>query len=201
MKYISISKPNREISRFGLRILIWRVCRKQTGGIWYSGTNKIQGSFCVCDQPMRNNVTMLHRLSLAGRVHKIIPKDLMQICLFIARTMHKQFQSWSAQPHTYQVSHSFNTLRPRQNGRHFPEDIFKWIFLNENVWILIIFSLKFVPQGSNNNIPALVQIMTWRRPGDKPLSEPRMIRFLTHICVTQPQWVNDISHALHQILP
>ena len=26
-----------------------------------------------------------------------------------------------------------NTLRPRQNGRHFPDDIFKWIFVNENV--------------------------------------------------------------------
>ena len=28
-----------------------------------------------------------------------------------------------------------NTLRPRQNGRHFPDDIFKWIFVNENAWI------------------------------------------------------------------
>ena len=26
-----------------------------------------------------------------------------------------------------------NTLRPRQNGRHFPDDIFKCIFLNQNV--------------------------------------------------------------------
>ena len=46
-----------------------------------------------------------------------------------------------------------NTLRPRQNGRHFPHDIFKWIFLNENVWILINISLKFVPKGPINNIP------------------------------------------------
>ena len=29
------------------------------------------------------------------------------------------------------------TLRPRQNGRHFPDDIFKCIFLTENVWIAI----------------------------------------------------------------
>ena len=28
---------------------------------------------------------------------------------------------------------SFNTLRPRQSGRNFPDDIFKCIFLNENV--------------------------------------------------------------------
>ena len=39
----------------------------------------------------------------------------------------------------------FNTLRPRQNGRHFPDDIFKCIFVNENVWIAIEISLKFVP--------------------------------------------------------
>ena len=52
-----------------------------------------------------------------------------------------------------------NTLRPRQNGRHFPGDIFKCIFLNESVWISIEISLKFVPKGPINNIPALVQVM------------------------------------------
>ena len=81
------------------------------------------------------------------------------------------------------------TLRPRQNGRHFADDIFKWIFLNENVWILLKISLKFVPQGPINNIQALVQIMAWRRPGDKPLSGPMMVKLPTHICVTRPQWV------------
>ena len=38
----------------------------------------------------------------------------------------------------------------------------KWIFLNEDVNISIDISLKFVPQGPMNNIPALVQIMAWR---------------------------------------
>ena len=91
-------------------------------------------------------------------------------------------------------SHSHvNTLRPRQNGRHFPDNIFKWIFLNENAWIWINISLKFVPRGPINNIPTLVQVMAWRRPGDKPLSEPMMVRLPTHICVTQPQWVNQVS--------
>ena len=82
-----------------------------------------------------------------------------------------------------------NTLRPRQNGRHFADDIFKCILLNENVWIPNKVSLKFVPKGPINNIPSLVQIMAWRRPGDKPLSEPMMVSSLTHICVTRPQWV------------
>ena len=82
-----------------------------------------------------------------------------------------------------------NTLRPTRNGRHFADDIFKCIFLYENVWIPIKISLKFVPKGPINNIPALVQIMAWRRPGDKPLSEPMMVRLPTQICVTRPQWV------------
>ena len=85
---------------------------------------------------------------------------------------------------------SFNTLRPRQYGRHFADNIFKYIFLNENVWIPIKILLKFVPKGQNNTIPALVQIMAWRRTGDKPLSEPMMVSLPTHICVTRPQWVN-----------
>ena len=55
--------------------------------------------------------------------------------------------------------------------------------------IAIKISLKFVPRGPINNIPALVQIMAWRWPGDKPLSEPTIIKLLTHICIPQPQWV------------
>ena len=82
-----------------------------------------------------------------------------------------------------------NTLRPRQNGRHFPDDISKWIFLNENAWISIKIPLKFIPKIPINNIPALVQIMAWRRSGDKPWSEPMMDSLLTHICFTRPQWV------------
>ena len=50
-----------------------------------------------------------------------------------------------------------NTLRPRQNGRHFTDDIFKCIFLYENAWIPIWISLNVVPKGPINNIPALVQ--------------------------------------------
>ena len=79
-----------------------------------------------------------------------------------------------------------NTLRPRQNGRHFAGDTFKHIFLNENVRISIKISLKFVPKQPINNISALVEIMAWRRPGDKPLSEPMMVRLSMHICVTWP---------------
>ena len=114
-----------------------------------------------------------------------------QFCfsLNVMKSAHNVTYSIHHVSHVSKVSDNFNTLRPGQNGRHFADEILKCIFLNENVWIPIKISLKFVPKGPINNIPALVQIMAWRRPGDKPLSEPVMVRLPTHICVTQPQWV------------
>ena len=85
----------------------------------------------------------------------------------------------------------FNTSRARQNGCHFADYIFKCIFLNENVSIPIKISLKIDPKGPITHVPALVQIMAWHRPSDKPLSEPMMVNLLTHICITRPQWVHD----------
>ena len=92
-----------------------------------------------------------------------------------------------------QGSCKVSTLRPRQNGCHFADDI----FLNENVWIPIKISLKFVPEGPINNIPALIQIMAWDCLGDKPLSEPMMVNLLTHICVTQSQKVKLTNLQTH----
>ena len=109
--------------------------------------------------------------------------------------IHLMTSSWFAQYNWRNIGYlrlpetHLNTLRPGQDGRYIPDDIFECIFFNENVKISIKISLKFVLKGPINIIPALVQIMAWRRPGDKPLSEPIMVSLLTHICVTRPQWV------------
>ena len=111
-----------------------------------------------------------------------------------AQDSHSEFEKYTCSIMFLSLrDHCVNTLRPRQNGRHFADAIFMCLFLNENVWIMIKISLKFVPKGPSNNIPALVQIMAWRRPGDKPLSEPMLVSLLTHICVTRPQWVKWYS--------
>ena len=57
----------------------------------------------------------------------------------------------------YTIYMFINTLKPSQNGRRFADDTFKRIFFNENLRISIKISLKFVPNGPVNNIPALVQ--------------------------------------------
>ena len=98
-------------------------------------------------------------------------------------------KGWDIRSHPIFEGLSVNTLGPRHNGHNFL-DIYKCIFLNENEWMLLKISLKFVPRVRITNILALVQIMAWRRPGDKSLSEPMMVSSLTYICVTRPQWVN-----------
>ena len=80
----------------------------------------------------------------------------------------------------------------RQSECHFADDLYKWICLHENVRISIKISLKLVPEGPIINIPALVQILVWRLRGDRPLSEPMMVRSLTHICITWPQGVSGL---------
>ena len=61
-----------------------------------------------------------------------------------------------------------NTLRPRQNGNRFADEIFKCISMNANVWIFSKISLKYVPGRLIDNMAALVRIMGWRWSGNKP---------------------------------
>ena len=70
--------------------------------------------------------------------------------------------------------------------------ILQTTFSNASLWtkmyeIWLTFHLS-LSQGQINNIPALVQIMAWRRT-DKSLSESMMSILIIHICTTQPQWV------------
>ena len=60
---------------------------------------------------------------------------------------------------------------------YFTDDIFKRLFMNKKLCIFIRISLKFVSKGPIDNKSALVQVMAWRRTGDKPLPEPMMSQF------------------------
>ena len=127
---------------------------------------------------------------ISGIIFKVWPLTFRSFCDILA----------FVRPLIYSTKRNstVNSLRPRQYGRHFPDDILKCIFLNENISISINISLKFVPKGRINNIPALVQIMAWhRQPGDEALSEPMMIILLTHIYVTRPQWVNYLIESVN----
>ena len=62
-------------------------------------------------------------------------------------------------------------------ARHFADNSFKHIFMNENFCISIWISLEFVPKGPIDNNSALVQTMAWRQTGDKPLPELMLTQF------------------------
>ena len=59
--------------------------------------------------------------------------------------------------------------------------IFQMTFSNTSllmkIRILILISLKFVPEGTIDNKSVLVQVMAWRLTGDKPLAEPVLTQF------------------------
>ena len=80
-------------------------------------------------------------------------------------------------PEEYELTH----LPLDKMAATFADDIFKHIFkhifLNENVKISIRISLKFVPKGPIDNKSALVQVMAWRRTGDKSLPDPMLTQF------------------------
>ena len=76
-------------------------------------------------------------------------------------------------------------MRPIQNGRHFADDIFKCISLNENLWISNKISLKCAPLCLIDNMAELVQIMDWRQLSETMLvcSTDAYMRH-SHICIS-----------------
>ena len=84
----------------------------------------------------------------------------------------------------FYLKYIFNTLRSRKNESHF-RTTFSYAFS-----CMQMYELRCVSKVRINNIMALVQIIAWRRSGDKPLSEPMMVSLLTHLCVTRPQWID-----------
>ena len=108
-----------------------------------------------------------------------------------ANNPHLAFVWMRSEPHYHLLGY---TLKPRQDGRHFSDDIVKSIFLYGNYCILIPFPKWCIPKGPIEYKLTFVELMAWRRTCDKLLSEKWWHSFLTHIRVTWPQWVNTL-HA------
>ena len=89
----------------------------------------------------------------------------------------------------------FPTLVLTHWGRDKMAAFFQTKFSNAFSWMKMFeLRIKFhwsLFKDPINSILALVQMMAWRLPGDKPLSEPMLVSLLTHICVTRPQWVKS----------
>ena len=87
-----------------------------------------------------------------------------------------------------------NLFIPGENGRHFAEDIFRCIIVNETFYISIQISLKFVPTGPIDNNQALFQIMAWCRIATHHYSNQCWPDTLTHICCIRGRWLNHVSY-------
>ena len=75
-----------------------------------------------------------------------------------------------------------NSSRPEPSGRHFADDIFKYILLNEKLSILSKISLIFLPEDPHpRQESVLFQVMAWHQIGIKPLFKPMMTQ--THVAI------------------
>ena len=83
----------------------------------------------------------------------------------------------------------FNTLRPRQDGCLFADDILKCIFLNGNSWIPNKISWEYVALRLIDNKPSMVQIMGCRRAGDNPIIWTNDGTVYWRIYEIRPRWV------------
>ena len=115
--------------------------------------------------------------------------------------MHLEISSPKSQPFCPGWDDLAHWVRSEQNGWHFEDDIFKCTFENETYCILIIFSLKFVPDGAVDNKSSFVQLMAWCRIGNKPLSEPMMTQLTNSLCLhfaTMSYW-NQSMYCMEDV--
>ena len=69
-----------------------------------------------------------------------------------------------------------DALRPDENSCTFADDVIKCIFFDKTYRVLVKISLKVVCNIPINNSTAFMQKIVRRRSGDKPLSEPMLIK-------------------------
>ena len=84
-----------------------------------------------------------------------------------------------------------NTLRPRQNGRHFADDI----FIPSLEWKCMNFALNFIEicsYGSNQQYSIIGSDNGFAPTGQQAVIWTNDGKLLTHICVTWPQWVKSL---------
>ena len=76
-------------------------------------------------------------------------------------TRHSLSQCWPRFPPPYALTTPSLLISPGQNRLRFADDIFRCIFMNEKLCILIQISLKFVRRSPKDNKPALLHVLSW----------------------------------------
>ena len=163
------------------------ICSFVTQNWWYSKFYTVKKNLDIKYQ--MSSVTSSHIQCNKGHMGHIAWLSFQErLAYLISLTSHRT--SLISATHNFRFSYGgFNSSLSRLNvshsGRHFKCIFFKKIdkFPNQ-------ISLKFVPMSPIDNKPALVHVIDWCRPGEKPLSEPMIVSLQTYICVTRPQWVN-----------
>ena len=175
--------------------------------------------YVILNNPSHNIfiTDIYHHHHYARNICWLIEKRNYQIkCNLIESSTRKSVMHWNNKNYGYVPPTSFQSkicdlavkqqspsqmqsilthLPPGQNSRHFRRRHFKCIFLYKNDRIPIWISMKFVPRCPIDNITAFVQLMAWRRPGDKPITEPMLTHFIDAYMGHSGRWVKNHAHS------
>ena len=134
---------------------------------------------------MRDVITLLWRLSLAGHIPRLIPGRWVSTSFIVSLSMERIWRKYlfrlpcNDRACLLVAITGVIILEPFHSCQVTATHLKIWysttcIFNNENFWISIWSLLKLVSEGLIDNKPALVQVMAWRQKGDKPLPEPML---------------------------
>ena len=161
--------------------------------------NKNVFNLCVTfeQHTFRNPKKMFHLLHMAHAKDsldkKLLHFDLLSTEMCSPIKCKSTCSAWSYQPKMTQYtckcinrfqSNTFislmwvNSSLPGQNGRHLADDIFKCISLIEKHEFRLTIHWSLFLRVQLTIRQHLIQIMAWRRPRDKPSSEPMLTRFI-----------------------
>ena len=143
---------------------LWSTCSniRRHANITWSGVNLVGASFATletsyCDDSQTFFIKMVLLKWYFEWAFYIIVFFTIYMTIHIIRSVGVTPRYPSHLWHVRVAKISFLTHWGRdKNGRYVADDIFKCIFLNENAWISLKISLKFVPKVRIDNIPALV---------------------------------------------
>ena len=133
-----------------------RLLIHESGCLWFETPLALMRRYCTYIDICRRGRIILHDWRYKTTFSSII-STAFYLCReeLIAGSHARQYRNQQLN-YCYFGWCEINSLRPRLKRRPLADDIFKYIFLNENEWVLPRISLKFVPKARINNIPALV---------------------------------------------
>ena len=123
----------------------------------------------------------------SANVSMITPKMRLRTIMMTMKKNSRSYTTRTTNSGSWKQERQIITLRPRQNGRHFEDNILKCIFFFKNV--LYFIALIWIPQHFIDKA-TVVQVMAWCHQAISYYLNQCWPRSMSPYAIIRPQWVN-----------